>query len=287
LTRLVLASGETRVEILPGLGGGIARFDWRGREVFRAAPEKPRSPLELGSFVLVPFCGRIAEGRFSYRGQDVALPANFPGRPDYPHAIHGFGWQAAWTVTALTPARAVLTYRHDADAWPWAFEAVQDITAYADGYAHLLSITNHGETAMPAGFGLHPYFHRDPDAVYRGLHRGEWGSEGGFLSEPQERGRPRDFWGGAAAGTRAVDTAYEGREGAMTITWPGRGVHLAIEPDAIFGNTVVYVPPGEAFFCVEPVSHVPGALNRDGAEVASLAPGETLQAGVRFRVAAL
>jgi aldose 1-epimerase len=55
-------------------------------------------------------------------------------------------------------------------------------------------------------------------------------------------------------------------------------------------HLVIYVPPGEDFFCVEPVSHVNDGFNLLERGVADtgvrvLAPGQTLAGAVRLRVA--
>jgi aldose 1-epimerase len=64
---------------------------------------------------------------------------------------------------------------------------------------------------------------------------------------------------------------------------------LSIEAGGLFRNLVVYTPPGQDFFCVEPVSHMTNAINRlasmRGHGLRSLAPGETLQGEVAFRLA--
>jgi len=47
-------------------------------------------------------------------------------------------------------------------------------------------------------------------------------------------------------------------------------------------NLVIYIPPERPYFCVEPVSHVPGALG-----ATRLAAGATLKGTVTFRVSNL
>jgi aldose 1-epimerase len=66
-------------------------------------------------------------------------------------------------------------------------------------------------------------------------------------------------------------------------------VRLVMQASAGLGRLVVYVPPGQDFFCVEPLSHVPDALNRPagmetGLQV--LGPGETWTETVRLIVSA-
>jgi aldose 1-epimerase len=57
----------------------------------------------------------------------------------------------------------------------------------------------------------------------------------------------------------------------------------------LFGHLVVYVPPGQDFFCVEPVSHVNDGFNLldrgvAGTGVRILEPGERLAGVVRLSV---
>jgi aldose 1-epimerase len=62
-----------------------------------------------------------------------------------------------------------------------------------------------------------------------------------------------------------------------------------IEASPPLRHLVIYVPPGQDHFCIEPVSHVNDGFNllergTEGTDVRVLAPGETLGAAVRFRV---
>jgi aldose 1-epimerase len=54
------------------------------------------------------------------------------------------------------------------------------------------------------------------------------------------------------------------------------------------GHTVIYTPQAHDFFCVEPVSHMPNAVNRpepaDITGLRSLAPGEAMALECRFEV---
>ncbi|HET6518556.1 MAG TPA: hypothetical protein VFG47_01890, partial [Geminicoccaceae bacterium] len=74
-----------------------------------------------------------------------------------------------------------------------------------------------------------------------------------------------------------------------TIHWPESGLTVTIEAGPAFRHLVVYVPPGQDFFCVEPVSNANDGFNLhergvDGTGVRVLEPGEGLEGEVRFRV---
>jgi aldose 1-epimerase len=90
---LELAAGDYRLVLQAKLGGSVATFHWRDKPVFR--PACGPSVLDTACFPLAPFSNRIAHGRFSFGGREVALAPNFPDS-DHPHPLHGFGWLAAW-----------------------------------------------------------------------------------------------------------------------------------------------------------------------------------------------
>jgi aldose 1-epimerase len=282
-TPLTLTHGDWHLVLAPALGGSILALDWRGQPVMRRGGGG--SIWDVASYPLVPFSNRIAHGRFVADGRAVALAPNFPGS-DHPHTIHGFGWLAPWHVAQAGPGHARLTYAHSADAWPWPFAATQDFAFAQDALVLTLSLTNQGDSPMPAGLGIHPYFPRGADTVYHGLHRGEWHNTPDCLPlSLDQRDQAIDWWQGAPVGSRTVDTAYTGRQGPITLRWADRGLGLTMTPSDTLGQTVVYTPAGEDYVCVEPVSHTTDAVNRDRAGETGLvwlAPGETMTASITF-----
>lgn len=82
---------------------------------------------------------------------------------------------------------------------------------------------------------------------------------------------------------------FGGWDGRAEIHWREHDMTLSIEADAAFTHLVVYVPPGQDFFCVEPVSHANDGFNLlnqgvSGTGVALLAPGERQAGTIRFRI---
>ena len=83
-----------------------------------------------------------------------------------------------------------------------------------------------------------------------------------------------------------LDHNFQGWSGTARVEWPGVGV--TIEADPTFRHLVLYVPPGQDYFCLEPVSHVADGFNMlargvQGTGVRVLGPGERLAGTVRFR----
>jgi aldose 1-epimerase len=236
---------------------------------------------------MVPFSNRIAHGRFSSSGKDVCLSPNFPV-DHHPHPLHGFGWLSAWQVMEQDAASATLEHAGPGGEWPWPYRAQQSFSLNDEGLEITLSLTNLGATPMPTGLGFHPYFPRTDKTIYRAKHRGEWLNDHDCLPRHLNLGpEPRDWWEGEAVGTRVVDTVYIGREGPLIIGWPERGLQLTIEPTANLPFTAIYSPPGADFFCVEPVSHMTDAVNRDRPDngLVWLECGETLTVGITLSVA--
>lgn len=278
LLNVELTSGDWRLELLPARGGAIARLDWQGEPLLR--PVCGPGILDTASFPLVPFSNRIAHGRFTADGAERRLPPNLPGA-GHPHAIHGFGWQSPWQVVEADDRSAMLVHDWPGGDWPWPYRAEQRFVLGNAVLEITLSLTNLGETAMPAGLGFHPYFPRNDQTHYLGLHRGEWQVTADCLPlDLVEMPGARDWWAGKPVALRQVDTAYVGRAGALEITWPDRDLALRMEPSDNLPVTVVYTPLGEDYVCIEPVSHATDAINRGGMQM--LAPGETMTCALRL-----
>ncbi|MGE8135984.1 aldose 1-epimerase [Novosphingobium subterraneum] len=278
---LTLAASNYEVTIAPQVGGSLRSLDWRGLPVFRKA--RTGHILDAACFPIVPFCNRIALGRFAVDGVEHRLPSNFPDTW-HPHALHGYGWVRPWQVMALDGASIRLVHDYDEGVWPWRYRAEQQVTVAADGVRIRMSVTNLSSGPMPAGLGFHPYFPGDDSAVYHGLHRGEWEtSPDGLPQSLVDAGRAVDWWQGAPMTSRVVDTIQEGRKGKLTIQRPADGLLIEMEPSDGLPCTGVYVGRDADFFCVEPLSHPTDAINRAPEKMAMLAEGETLKASLLIR----
>ncbi len=287
-----LAADRLRVELVPAIGGAIARFDYRdgGRwiEVMRGASVdglRQGDPRAMESFPMIPYCGRIRNATFRFEGHTYALVRNFG---EAPVSIHGNAWQRSWTVEAVASTAARLRLEHDpSDApgeWPFRYRARQSFTVAPGMLEVTIELTNLDPRPMPAGFGLHPYFPSTPGAKLTASVAGMWESNASLI--PKRHVPVRPAFGRIA--DLNLDTCFTGWTGRATIEWPERGLGLEIEADPVFGNLVIYTPPSRAFFCVEPESAVPDAFNlaadgvtETGAVV--LAPGETCAGHIRFR----
>ncbi|MCE7797984.1 aldose 1-epimerase [Sphingobium sufflavum] len=270
MTDIALAAGAWRMALRPGAGGLITRLDHGDRPVLRPMAAGQDDPLAASSFPLVPYANRIAHGRFRAQGRDHRLPRNFG---DHPHSLHGLGWHRPWTVEHQDATSARFLHRHDGGAgWPWRYRAEQRLALGPAGLKAQITLTNEDTEAMPAGLGFHPYFACGAETRVRFLSAAVWDADADCL--PTQR-LPADYFGdwtdGAPIrGDTLIDHAYDGWRGSVWIDHgDGARYHLTATGAPWLH---LYRPPGLDFFCAEPVSHGPDAINRGGMPL--LAPGE-------------
>jgi aldose 1-epimerase len=267
---LTLCAGPWQAELRPEVGGALASLTLDGTEVLRTMPQGATHPLEAACFPLVPYCNRIRDGRFTFAGREIVLPPNFaPER----HSIHGLAWQREWRVESAVEGKCVIVDDYDGlGAWPWAWRAEQRVRLGDKGCAITLVLTNRGDTAMPAGIGLHPYFRRREGARVR------FAADHVLLSDPEclptgvtaPADHFADFRHGAALPPETVDHCFAGWSGEATIE-DDLGT-IAITASGA-PHLHVYAPADGSALCLEPVGHTPDAPNRAPEAMTILPPG--------------
>ncbi len=286
-----LHAGRARLGVAPAIGGSIAHYRWvdgeRTLDWLRPAVDADiaaGTADRLACFPLVPFSNRIRAGRFTFGGRSIRLPLN---QWPHPHAEHGHGWQAAWSVVERAEGRLAIEYEHPADAWPFAYR-VRQVFALTDAELRVtLAIENRGRETMPVGAGLHPYFPRTPRCRLSAQVTAMWATDAEVMPTALVDADPRLATGLPVAGT-VLDNGFTGWQRQAVIDWPERRAALALDADPPLGFLVVYSPAGENFFCAEPVSHCTDAFNlagqgRTDTGMLTLDPGASLETAVRFR----
>lgn len=271
---IVLENGAARLELSPEIGGVVARLTMAGRDILRPTPIGATDVLEAASFPLVPFCNRIPSGRFAFEGRGVILPPNLG---DHPHALHGQGWQRAWTVERLDGGEAVLAYDHPPGDWPWAYRAEQRFVLGECGLWIGLSVINTSDTTMPAGLGLHPYFPRRPGERLQAGVDGVWMIDETVLPTVHHVGVWGPDWAAGAAldsQQTLIDHCYTGWTQRAELTAPGLPTTI-VTASANCRWLHVYAPSGEAFYCVEPCASRPDPFGALDSGIVALAPGQT------------
>ena len=141
---------------------------------------------------------------------------------------------------------------------------------------------------MPAGLGLHPYFPKPPGTTLQAKVSHLWEIDAAVIPARRIPVPPQyDFSAPQSLDHARLDHCFDGYGGVMEISWPGRPIGLRVTSSPHLRHFVVYTPENEDFFCAEPVSHMPDAINRmDTIDtgLVILEPGQSLAADYRFEV---
>lgn len=287
-----LEHAQQRLGLLPGLGGGVAAWQWlrpQGAfDLWRPWDGERPDRYTFASFALVPWSNRISGGGFEHDGRFHPIAPNRPGEP-YP--IHGDGWLQPWACSQVAPATLALWLDSDRfDGNPYVYRAEQRFTLVDGGMDQLLSVTNRGELDLLFGLGQHPYFARDEGTRLHAPVRGVWLSGADPLpTEHTTRFPPGWDLHDASAHGPMIDNCYTGWPGVARIAWPQAGVRLDMRvPGVSDGYCLLYRPPVGAAIAFEPITHPIDAFHlpgRPGLHV--LQPGQSMSLQVQWRFAAL
>ena len=276
-----LSAEAWRLALRPEIGGCLASLTRDGVPVLRTMHPEADHPLQSACFPLVPYCNRIARGRFEWHGRTVEIAPNLP---PHPHPLHGLGWLAPWRMVRSDATSALLEHAHEGSSeWPWAYVAHQHFALDLNGLTIRLLVQNRASEAAPMGLGLHPYFRRSNCSVVTLSAEAMLGIDAEFLpdGESHESDALAPWSEGAHLPDRLVDNSFARWSGSATIA----DAHGRITLRG-FGapHCHLYAPPGGAELCIEPVNHLPDALNRAPEEMPLVQPG--CAAGIALRIEA-
>lgn len=275
-----LRSGALRCEIVPEFGGCIAGLWCGDLHVLRSTPAAQLTSARLSAcYALVPFSNRIAQATLVWQGTQHPLVRN---NGDEPHAIHGVGWQRAWSVLDHDETSAMLSYEHRPDAaWPFAFDCSHTLRLRPDALELTLALTNQSNQAAPAGLGWHPFFVKRPDSHVAFGASGRWEMGPDKLPTVRQPATGLD----ADCATLEVDHCYDGWDGVARLH-DGQ-LRMAVRSE--LSRLVVFTDRTRDFVAIEPVSHVNNAVRLHAQGVAAeelglriLQPGETMVAQARI-----
>ncbi len=306
MTEIVVIENESwRVGLIPSTGGSVAfgqtRIGDAWVDVLRPTPtEHLRSAPATASYPLVPWSNRIHHGALAWQGREYQLRINFPDGT----AIHGTGSEFPWTVVEKAADRVVLEFvstEFYGVNFPWSFTARFTYALDGNRFTWGMAVTNTDAEAFPAGLGHHPHFLRALTGADGNALGGEVQLQvNSEMTYPLEACMPvgpaatppphTDFRTLRPLGDPFVDDCFTGRTSPVTATleYPG-ALTVDFEADDLFQHVVVYIPQGQTFLAVEPVTNANDGFNlmRDGVEghgVFVVEPGATV--GAEFSLVA-
>ena len=294
---IILNNDLLQLTVDPVCGAGILACAGRvGNDWLPLMPDvsDPGSDLAAASFLMMPYSNRVENGAFTFAGGSYQLDGHKE------HAIHGDVRKRSWKVAAQDAESVQCRFESTACEqvnWPWPFAAEAGYRLRGRSLHLELSLTNQGGTAMPAGFGWHPYFSRAltragepvalefplegvyPDADDTRIPSGPLQPLAAYQDFSTERRLdPGNF----------LDACCYGFTGGR-ITWPESGVRLHFEPAPNCRHLVLFNPSGKPYFAVEPVLNANNGVNllAAGDETAGtivLEPGATLESSCKLHL---
>lgn len=165
---ITLAAGDLRLRV--STYGASLRGLWR--ETPGSAPQEivtgytgAHGKVGGQGDVLIPFPGRVREGRYTFAGETYQMERN---DKESPGAIHGFLRHVPWEITAQSDHSitfAVTMRPTDYPGYPFALRAIVSYTLSPSGMTCRFTIENTGDKAAPVAAGFHPYFTVGSDLI--------------------------------------------------------------------------------------------------------------------------
>jgi len=135
-------------------GATLRLLEYDGRPLVDAFADDELCSSGHGQ-LLMPWPGRIEDGRYSFGGLDLQLPIT---EPDRGHASHGLVRWVSWTVEEHTGHSVSLVYRLAAQpGYPWSLDLHVAYDLSADGLTVTQTATNLSGSPAPFAAGAHPY----------------------------------------------------------------------------------------------------------------------------------
>jgi aldose 1-epimerase len=267
------------MQLDPADGGRIVSLIIGGVErILPKALARAQEPaLYWGCYPMVPWAGRLSNGRIPTKDGEVRLGANLP-----PSAIHGLGFDKPWEIAERTETAVTVRCDLRGLGWPFGGHALQTLRLGADSLELELQVGGYTK-AGPAGLGWHPWFTRpragDVEVRVDGSEVLVLDADLAPTGEVRQVTSDEDLRSGPPLGDRRLDHVYVRTKGPALVRWPD--LELRIEYEKSLQTVVVYTPPEGV--CVEPQTMWPNAPLLAAAGVGdtgirTLEPGDTLSA---------
>ena len=288
---LTLSSSDLELQLSPSIGGTISRLAFLGVDgatpILRDSHTPHENVLEAASFPLVPYVNRVRDGSFTFRGRTVSMTPNMAGDPN---PLHGQGWLNPWSVEEASGNRALLSYWHQADEWPWSYEARQEFLVEEAVLRIGLTCRNTSGEPMPCGLGQHPYFPCSAGTRIETSVTHVWTIDEEVLPVEKVPASGRYDLSNRLICGQNLDNGFGGWSGRVLMDDPAWPFELELSsPQARFFQ--IYSPASGGLFVAEPVSHANAAMNAPECDWPELGfrvlePGEEMRLDMRLEVRA-
>lgn len=144
-----ITSGSTAAWISP-LGAHVKGVVVGGEPVVK--PSSDGIQTHGGVAVLIPYAGRVRDGRYTFEGKRFQLPTRKDG-----HAIHGFAKDTRWKVKARAGDSVSMVATLRGRGYPGTLGASISYSVREGTFSTGCTIKNTGRNDAPVVVGFHPY----------------------------------------------------------------------------------------------------------------------------------
>ena len=243
--------------------------------------------------VLIPFPGRVTEGKYTFDGQTLQMDKN---DTEGPNAIHGFVRKKIWDSSSGETGAVYTTEIAESDnpGYPFALRVRVAYSLSDAGLTVSFAIANTGKTDAPVAAGFHPYFTVGSALINADMLHVPFDSYMEYKNlVPTGRvlrveGTPFDFRQPRPIGDAVLNTCFlqpqRDADGFLRIRLSDAQTQKSVTVwmDAAFSYVVLYsgdpLPPDHSrrALAIEPMTCGSDAFNYPKWGLVTLPPGETL-----------
>lgn len=266
-----LSHDQAHLEVVPGRGGIITRWQVAGQDLLYLDQERfadPSLSVRGGIPILFPICGNLPNNEFHHQGQVYFLKQ------------HGFARDQAWEVNQQTANSLTLSLSHHPatlSQYPFPFSLKLIYTLTANSLTLATTLHNPGPTDLPFSFGFHPYFQiANKSALELAIPATTVTDQKKQITTP--------FTGKFDWTAPELDLAFRPLaqpQAQMTNTATDTSLTLDFSPD--YSTLVFWTIAGKDYVCVEPWTAPRNALNT-GEDLLKVSPGGAWQGEFKLTV---
>lgn len=278
---MLISNGAITATIATETGNQVQSLEINGSEILWM----PGEPNKLGGIpLLAPWANRLDGDSYSANGKRYRLNPGVANirRDANGLPIHGLlafceGWRVTRQDSASVTSRLDF-FRHPQWMGQFPFAHTIEITHRIANNAFEVetAIENLSTEPMPLCIGFHPYF-RLTDSP-----RDDWkltipARQSVVLSDkliPTGEMKPFDLPRPLPLAGTSLDAVFTGLTGEPFVA-KGREQQVSVKFGPKYSVAIVYAPPGQSYFCFEPMTALTNAFNNPNTHLQQIAPGET------------
>jgi aldose 1-epimerase len=291
-----IENSHWRLSIHPQLGASPTALQAKIRQTWQdlMRPTDPQilsgtSSAKFSSYTLAPWSNRIPNGIFLFQGQAHQLRVNITKEQT---ARHGDVQDRAWKVVnhgSSLECSFDSSWYADIN-FPFPFTMTMIHALEGNTYRTSIHLKNSGMSAMPVGFGIHPYFlRRDTTPSLQFQANAIYLTDSSNVPTKAAQSIPTrfDFSQAKPLNDFGVDHVYQGWNGKAALTWDDAVLHL--EATDIFSHFVVFTGAPDQSIALEPITHATNAFNLAAQGIQNtghriLEPQEELSGEIQMRL---